>query len=162
MTATATRHPDRPLVYVAAPDRHGRRLVEVLERAGLRAHLSTDHGPLTLDHASHDILDTARLVVCHLVAGDDLPVEAALAAVRDIPVLALVPEGVAIGGAAREVLRGAACAIVRYARTQPHEVLVDALPGDLRGVRAVPAEIVPLRATTARAGADVELSRAAA
>ena len=113
-----------PLVYVAG---HGHRielrLAAVIEEFGLRTHVGAAGSPLALDAAATEALDEAAVLLCHVVRPSELPVEVALAAVRGLPVVAIVPHGVALDGLAGEVLAEAGARIVRYAGSEPHRLL---------------------------------------
>jgi hypothetical protein len=139
MTVSAPRRPapvaapvaaPGPLVYVAG---HGHRielrLAAVLEEMGLRTHVSTADSPFALDDDAERALGEASAVLCHVVSGCDLPVEIALAAVRGIPVIAVLPEGAEPDGLAAEVLESADAQRVRYSGVEPQHLLRGALAG---------------------------------
>ena len=117
-----------PLVYVAG---HGHRielrLAAVLEEIGLRTHVAKADSPFGLDDAAERALGEATAVLCHVVSGSDLPVEVALAAVRGIPVVAVLPEGAEPDGLAAEVLESADAHQVRYSGGEPRRLLHGAL-----------------------------------
>lgn len=130
LTAPARDH--RPLACIAssgrgaARRRKDARLAAVLSEFGFRTHVADaegDDGPV-LDADRVGALADARLVVCDVVRPDlDLPVEAAIAATRGTPVIALVPDGVAVRGLARALLDECAATVLRYAGVEPHRVL---------------------------------------
>ena len=139
MTVSAPRRPapfaattaaPGPLVYVAG---HGhrieQRLAAVLQEMGLRTHVATADSPFALDDDAERALGEASTVLCHVVSGSDLPVEIALAAVRGIPVIAVLPEGAEPDGLAAEVLESAGARCVRYAGVEPQHLLRGALAG---------------------------------
>jgi hypothetical protein len=129
-----------PLAYVASrasadgPYRgrilKDRALAAALEAAGLRTHVSSCLTDLPATGDARHALESASLLVVDLVRPDrDLPVEVAVAATLGTRarVLVLVPDGIAIDGLAREVLR--ACRRIEIVRYQgsPARALADVL-----------------------------------
>jgi hypothetical protein len=130
--ATTGGHDARPLACIAccgrgaARRRKEDRLAAVLSEFGFRCHVAGaagDDGP-ALDDDRLAALDGARLVVCDVVRpAQDLPAELAVAATRGLPVVALVPAGVAVEGLAAELLADCGASVVRYAAVEPHRAL---------------------------------------
>ena len=119
-----------PLAYVASLGegstrrRRDARLAAVLAEFGYRAIVSEPGEEVGLHPDRIDGVTDASVVVCDLVRPErDIPVEVALAATRGVPVLALVPEGVPVIGAAAAVLNDAGATILRYDRAEPHQIL---------------------------------------
>jgi hypothetical protein len=66
----------------------------------------------------------AELVVCDVVCpAEDMPVEVALAAMRGVAVIALVPGAVPVDGLPADLLAGCDATILRYDGVEPHRVL---------------------------------------
>jgi hypothetical protein len=128
---TAEADDSRPLACVvsagrgAARRRKDDRLAAVLSEFGWRAHVAAiDDDHTALGEERLGALAACDLVVCDLVRpGSDIPVELAVAATRGVPVLALVPAGVALDGLARELLAQCRATVLRYVRVEPHRVL---------------------------------------
>jgi hypothetical protein len=119
-----------PLAYVASLGegatrrRRDARLAAVLAEFGYRTLVSEPGEELGIHPDRIGGVAGASVVVCDLVRPDrDIPVEVALAATRGVPVLALVPDGVPLLGAAAEVLTDAGATILRYDRAEPHQIL---------------------------------------
>jgi hypothetical protein len=119
-----------PLAYVASLGegatrrRRDARIAAVLAEFGYRTVVSAPGEEVGLHPDRLDGVAAASVVVCDLVRPErDIPVEVAIAATRGIPVIALVPSGVPVIGAAASVLADAAATILRYDRAEPHQVL---------------------------------------
>ncbi len=130
-----------PLVYlaprrsrltdVARPDRHDRALAAAAEALGLRVHVGRGDASFPVGAASERALADADVVVCHVVAGNELPVEVAYAVVRGVRVVAFAPAGVPLAPHVADLLAG--CTLVRYDGTAPHRLLD-------RGLLGLPAD----------------------
>jgi hypothetical protein len=128
ITPTSRRDVDvieRPLVYIAAavsPFRRpgapeARRLEAIASEFGHRTYIASGAtgltGPLSPDDQA--ALDQADLVVCEIPSAEwGLPVELALASVRRIPTIALLPADEVLSAASADVLEHATR--LRYAR----------------------------------------------
>lgn len=119
-----------PLAYVASLGeghtrrRRDARLAAVLSEFGYRAVVAAPGEEVGIHPDRIDGVTDASVVVCDLVRPEhDIPVEVAIAATRGVPVLALVPEGVPVVGAAAAVLEDAGATILRYDRAEPHHIL---------------------------------------
>ena len=130
MVGTVIQTATAPLAYVASLGdgstrrRRDARLAAVLSEFGFRAVVSEPGEELGIHPERIDGVAAASVVVCDLVRPDhDIPVEVAIAATRGVPVVALVPEGVPLGGSAAAVLQDAGATILRYDRAEPHHVL---------------------------------------
>ncbi len=130
-----------PLAYVAPrrsrltdaarPDRHDRGLAAAAEALGLRVHVGRGSASDPVDAASERALADAHVVVCHVVAGHEVPVEVAYAVVRGVRVVAFAPAGVPLAPHVADLLAG--CTLVRYDGTAPHRLLD-------RGLLGLPAD----------------------
>jgi hypothetical protein len=132
-----------PLAYVASlgdgPTRRRRdaRLAAVLAEFGYRTIVSEPGEELGIHPDRIAGVSDASVVVCDLVRPDrDIPVEVALAATRGVHVLALVPTGVPLVGAAAQVLTDSGATILRYDRAEPHHILHARLAEDEMSRRA--------------------------
>ncbi|HEX8122787.1 MAG TPA: hypothetical protein VF549_16155 [Solirubrobacteraceae bacterium] len=130
MVAVAITTSTAPLAYVASLGegstrrRRDARLAAVLAEFGYRSVVGEPGEEVGIHPDRLDGVTGASVVVCDLVRPDrDVPVEVAIAATRDIPVVALVPAGVPIEGLAAQMLADARATIVRYDRAEPHHVL---------------------------------------
>ena len=126
-----------PIAYVASLGegstrrRRDARLAAVLAEFGYRTVVSEPGEELGIHPDRIDGVAGAAVVVCDLVRPEhDIPVEVALAATRGIPVVALVPVGVPLIGAAAGVLTDARATILRYDRAEPHHILHARLAAD--------------------------------
>jgi hypothetical protein len=123
-----------PVAYVASIGegstrrRRDARVAAVLSEFGYSAVLAEPGEEVGLHPDRIDGVSGANVVVCDLVRPErDLPVEVALAATRGVPVIALVPAGVPVIGAAAAVLADCGATILRYDRAEPHQILHAAL-----------------------------------
>ncbi|HEX8084181.1 MAG TPA: hypothetical protein VF529_07810 [Solirubrobacteraceae bacterium] len=122
--------PAAPLAYVASLGegstrrRRDARLAAVLAEFGYRTVVSEPGEEVGIHPDRIEGVSSASVVVCDLVRPErDIPVEVALAATRGVPVIALVPAGVPLAGAAATVLADAGATVLRYDRAEPHHVL---------------------------------------
>ena len=129
---TRDGHDARPLACVtscgrgATRRRKQDRLAAVLSEFGFRSHVApaAGDGGAGIDDDRLAALEDASLIVCDVVRpADDVPADLAVAATRGIPVVALVPDGVVVGGLAGELLADSGATVVRYAGVEPHRAL---------------------------------------
>jgi hypothetical protein len=124
-----------PLAYVApARDMAGRpvgrraaeQLASVLAEFGMRTIVGDGAPGLPMAGETRAPIEGAALMVVDVVRPtEDLPVEVAIAQMLDIPLIALVPEGVEIRGLAADLLADAV--VVRYDGQPPRHVLARVL-----------------------------------
>ena len=118
-----------PLAYVASVQggstrrRRDTRIAAVLSEFGYRTRLGS--GPeLAIGPELLESVAEADLVVCDLIRPDrDIPVEVAIAATRDIPVIALVPAAAVIEGCTAQLLEECGATVLPYDRAEPHQML---------------------------------------
>ena len=127
MTVPLTRHDSAYVASLGGNSTRARRdarIAAVLAEFGWATSVAHPGEELGLHPDRLDGVASAALVVCDLVCPDrDLPVEVALAATRGIAVLALIPEGAPVTGCTAQLLADAGATILRYDRTEPHQVL---------------------------------------